>query len=120
MNAFCHADYRIDGPVIVRQYPDMLEIGNPGGFIGGVSPENILHHPPVARNPLLVGALMQLHLVNRSNLGVPRMYKAMLIEGKEVPVIREQGDAVTVLLKAGEFSPPSGFLSRKRAKQGRD
>lgn len=119
MNAFCHADYRIGGPVIVRQYPDMLEIGNPGGFIGGVSPENILHHPPVARNPLLVGALMQLQLVNRSNLGVPRMYKAMLIEGKEVPVIREQGDAVTVLLKAGEFSPPFRVFVEEESETGK-
>ena len=119
MNAFCHADYRIGGPVIVRQYPDMLEIGNPGGFVGGISPENILHHLPVARNSLLVEALMKLRLVNRSNLGVPRMYKGMLIEGKEVPVIREEGSAVTVLLKGGEFSLPFRVFVEEESETGR-
>jgi ATP-dependent DNA helicase RecG len=39
MNAFCHADFRMSSPIIVKQYPHKLEIGNPGGFIGGVSSE---------------------------------------------------------------------------------
>jgi|GEM_PF-6736596 len=39
--------------------------------------------------PLPIRAPMRLHLANRSNL---RMYRAMLIEGEEVPVAREQGD----------------------------
>ena len=106
MNAFYHADYRLGGPIIIRQYPHLLEIGNPGGFIGGVSPENILHHPPATRNPLLVGALIKLRLVNRSNLGVPRMFKAMLIEGKESPIIDERGDAVAVDPQGRGVLPP--------------
>ncbi|MCP1714262.1 ATP-dependent DNA helicase RecG [Methanocalculus alkaliphilus] len=118
MNAFCHADYRIGGLVIVRQYPDHMEIGNPGGFIGGVSPTNILHHPPIARNPLLVGALTKLRLVNRLNLGVQRMYRYMLIEGKEPPIISEQGDAVTVVLKGGDYSLPIRFFVEEESQRG--
>ncbi|MDD4255932.1 MAG: ATP-binding protein [Methanofollis sp.] len=118
MNAFYHADFRIGGPVLVRQYPHMLEIGNPGGFIGGVSPANILHHPPVARNPLLVEALIKLRLVNRSNLGVPRMYKAMLAEGKEPPIIDERGDAVTVTVKAGDYSLPVRVFVEEESEKG--
>ncbi len=96
LNAFCHADYRISGPIQLKQSHDRLEITNPGGLIGGVSPSNILRHDPVSRNPLLVNALIALRLVNRSNLGVRRMYEAMLQEGKEPPVIRDEGDAVRV------------------------
>ena len=106
LNAFCHADYRISGPIQLKQSHDRLEITNPGGLIGGVSPSNILRHDPVSRNPLLVNALMALRLVNRSNLGVRRMYEAMLQEGKEPPVIRDEGDAVRVVLLASEFSVP--------------
>jgi ATP-dependent DNA helicase RecG len=104
MNALCHADYRIAGPILVKQFAQRIEIGNPGGFIGGISPENILHHAPVARNPQLVDALTRLRLINRSNLGIARMFSAMLIEGKEPPLIDEQGEAVKVVFLARDLS----------------
>jgi ATP-dependent DNA helicase RecG len=107
MNAFCHADLRISSPILIKQFPHKLEIGNPGSFIGGISPNNILHHQPVARNPLLVDALTSLRLVNRSNLGVSRMFQAMLIEGKEPPIIQEEGECVKVTFQGGKLSVPS-------------
>ncbi len=96
MNAFCHCDFRLAGPVMVKLYPDRLDIGNNGGFIGGIRPDNILHHQPVARNPLLVEALTRLRLVNRTNLGINRMFSSLLMEGKEAPLIKESGDSVTL------------------------
>jgi len=104
MNALCHADFQINSPILIKQFPDHLEISNPGGFIGGITPQNILHHVPVARNPLLVEVLTKLRLVNRSNLGMSRMFRGMLIEGKEPPGIDEQGESVKVSLKGGEIS----------------
>lgn len=104
LNAFCHADYRIPGHILLKQFRDRLEISNPGGFIGGISADNILRHAPVSRNPLLVNALTALRLVNRSNLGVRRMYEAMLQEGKEPPIIRDEGNAVRVVFQASDFS----------------
>ena len=38
LNAFAHRDYRLGGPVIVKEYADRLDVHSPGGFIGGVSP----------------------------------------------------------------------------------
>ncbi|MDO9034191.1 MAG: ATP-binding protein [Methanoregula sp.] len=114
MNALCHADFQINSPILIKQFPDHLEIGNPGGFIGGITPQNILHHVPVARNPLLVEALTKLRLVNRSNLGMSRMFRGMLIEGKEPPGIDEQGESVKVLLKGGEISSSfKAFVDRE-------
>jgi ATP-dependent DNA helicase RecG len=104
MNAFCHADLRIAGPVLVKLYPNRLEISNNGGFIAGITSDNILHHQPAARNPLLVEALTRLRLVNRSNLGINRMFSAMLVEGKEPPQIREIGESVLVSFPKRELN----------------
>lgn len=89
LNALCHADYRLGAPILIKQFPDRLEMTNPGGLIGGVTPENILHHTPVPRNPCLVDALVRLRLINRSSLGIQRIYASLLIEGKAPPTIED-------------------------------
>jgi ATP-dependent DNA helicase RecG len=119
MNAFCHAEYRIAGPILIKQFPRRIEIGNPGGFIGGISPNNILHHEPVARNPQLVNALTRLRLINRSNLGISRMFTALLIEGKEPPLIEDQGEAVKVTFLASELSAPFRAFVAEESRDGR-
>ena len=119
MNAFSHTDYRMAGPILVKQYPRKIEISNPGGFVGGISPHNILHHAPVARNPLLVEALTRLRLVNRSNLGVARMFSALLIEGKEPPLFEDQGEAVKVSFLASELSVSFRMFVAVESREGR-
>ena len=119
LNAFVHADYRLGGPIMVKQSAAKLEISNPGGFIGGVSPVNILHHPPVPRNPLLAEALVKLRLINRANLGIGRIYRALLIEGKEPPVIEELGECVRVTLLAREHSAGFRLFVAEESKAGR-
>jgi len=106
MNAFAHADYRAHGVIQVKLFDDRMEIANPGGFVGGVSELNILRHAPVTRNPTLVNALISLNLANRNNLGVPRMYRAMLQDGKEPPIIRDEGNAVRLVFLGSDFSVP--------------
>ncbi|RLB35595.1 MAG: AAA family ATPase [Deltaproteobacteria bacterium] len=119
LNAIVHADYRIHGPILVKQFRDRLEISNPGGLPGGITPDNILHHEPVPRNPALVDALTRLRLVNRSNLGVRRMYQALLIEGREPPVIIDEGEAVRVIFRATDLSIPFRLFVAEEADKGR-
>jgi len=119
MNAFCHADFRIAGPMMVKVHANRLEISNNGGFIAGITPDNILHHPPAARNPLIVEALTRLRLVNRSNLGVSRMFSALLMEGKEAPDIREAGDSVTVTFFNRELNPAFRMFVAEESGKGR-
>jgi len=119
LNALVHADYRIHGPILLKQFKDRLEISNPGGLPGGITPENILRHEPVPRNPTLVDALTRLRLVNRSNLGVRRMYQALLIEGKEPPSILDEGEAVRVIFRASELSVPFRMFVADEANRGR-
>jgi ATP-dependent DNA helicase RecG len=119
LNALVHADYRIAGPILVKQFKQQLEISNPGGLPGGITPENILRHEPVSRNPALVDALTRLRLVNRSNLGVRRMYQALLMEGKEPPTILDEGDAVRVIFRASELSVPFRMFVAEESDRGR-
>lgn len=118
MNAFCHADLRIAGPIMVKLYPNRLEISNNGGFIAGITPSNILHHQPAARNPLLVEALTRLRLVNRSNLGINRMFNALLMEGKEPPAIREIGESVLVSFPKRELNAAFRLFVAEESRQG--
>lgn len=104
LNAFGHRDYRMLGSVMLKQYRDKLIITNPGEFIGGITPQNILHHPSVTRNSHLMDLLDKLKFVNRSNLGVPRIYRSLLIEGKEPPVYREVGNHIELTFIASPLN----------------
>lgn len=119
LNCFCHADFHIKAPIIVKHFSDRIEISNPGAFIGGINSSNILHHQPVPRNPALVNSLLKMRLVNRSNLGISRMYEALLIEGKEPPRINESGESVCVTFSHREFSPAFRAFVEESNRKGR-
>ncbi|MBP7074942.1 MAG: putative DNA binding domain-containing protein [Rhabdochlamydiaceae bacterium] len=119
LNAFCHADFQIAGPIMAKQYADRLEISNNGGFIAGITANNILHHPPASRNPLLVEALTRLRLVNRSNLGISRIYEALLIEGKEPPCIRENSESIAIVFLRRDISPAFRLFVAEESQKGR-
>jgi ATP-dependent DNA helicase RecG len=119
MNALCHADFSLASPIMVKQFSDRLAITNPGGLIGGITPANILNHAPVARNPLLVAALARLRLVNRSNLGVSRMFEAMLIEGKAPPSIEDIGRAVRTQFLRQDVQPAFRAFIAEEGRRGR-
>lgn len=118
LNALSHLDLRLASPVLIKQYPRRLEISNPGGLVGGITPANILHHPPLARNPVLVQALAKLRLVNRSNLGIGRMFESMLVEGKEPPHIIDEESAVRVVFKRQETAQPFREFIAEEGKAG--
>jgi ATP-dependent DNA helicase RecG len=85
LNAITHRDYFLRQGIQVALYKDRLEVMSPGGFIGGITPENVLRHPPVHRNELLARAFQVIGLVNRVGLGVDRIYAGLLRLGKDVP-----------------------------------
>lgn len=109
LNAFGHRDFRMVGTIMLKQYKDKLVLTNPGQFIGGITPNNILHHPPVARNNHLMDLLDKLKLVNRSNIGVTRIYRSLLMEGKEPPIYREVGNHIELNFAASPLH--SGFMN---------
>lgn len=98
LNALVHRDYFLRQSIHVHQYEERLEVTSPGGFIGGISPENILRHPPVRRNPLLADALQKIGLVNRVGMGVDRIYEELLKLGKRRPFYEANESHVRLIL----------------------
>ncbi|WP_027481378.1 ATP-binding protein [Deinococcus pimensis] len=115
LNALAHRDYQLRDVVHVHHYPDRLEISNPGGFPGGITPSNILRHQPKRRNPLLAEALARLGFVERAGVGVDKMYQLMLRHGKEPPEFTTYPDAVTLTLHNPGFDAEFvRFVARKQ------
>ncbi|MGQ9679027.1 MAG: ATP-binding protein [bacterium] len=101
LNAFTHRDYSIKAPVYLRHFPDRLEISSPGGFLSDVTPENIIGHEPISRNPLLAEILERIRLVERAGMGVKRMFQILISYGKEPPAYESGTDYVRVVVRSG-------------------
>ncbi|PNY80311.1 helix-turn-helix domain-containing protein [Deinococcus koreensis] len=115
LNALTHRDYTLRDAVHVHHHPDRLEILNPGGLPGGITPGNILRHQPKRRNPLLAEVLARLGLVERAGVGVDKMYSLMLRHGKEPPEYITYPDAVTLSLHSPGFDADFvRFVARKQ------
>ena len=85
VNAFAHRDYTRLGRVLVQMDADGLTISNPGGFIEGVTFQNILRVEPHGRNPALADALKRIGLAERSGRGVDRIFEGSLKFGRDLP-----------------------------------
>lgn len=97
INAFAHRDYTRLGRVLVRIDSDGLSISNPGGFIEGVTIDNLLIAEPHGRNPVLADALKRIGLAERSGRGVDRIFEGSLRYGRDLPDYSET-TATTVKL----------------------
>ena len=85
VNAFCHRDYSIMGRVRVAITDEGLTIANPGGFIEGVTIQNLLTAEPHGRNQLLADALKRVGLAEKTGRGIDRIYEGSLIYGRHLP-----------------------------------
>ncbi len=102
VNAFAHRDYTQLGRVLVRLDADGLAVSNPGGFIEGVTYQNILTVEPHGRNPVLADALKRIGLAERSGRGVDRIFEGSLMYGRELPDYSEStGTSVRLFIPRG-------------------
>lgn len=102
INAFSHRDYTQLGRVLVRMDSDGLTVTNPGGFIEGVTIQNILTVEPHGRNPVLADALKRIGLAERSGRGVDRIYEGSLRYGRALPDYSETSStSVTLFIPRG-------------------
>jgi len=85
VNALAHRDYMLLGAVHVQMTDEGLSISSPGGFIEGVTVENLLYTAPRSRNPRLADALKRVGLAERTGRGVDRIYQGMLRYGRPEP-----------------------------------
>ena len=108
-NAITHRDYALRGAVHVRLSGDTLTISNPGGFVEGVTLNNLLVTEPRPRNPALADALKRIGLVERTGRGVDLIYRGLLRYGRHVPDF-SRSDSHSVVLSLSLAAADEAFL----------
>ena len=74
-----------------------MTVASPGGFIEGVSIDNLLTAEPHGRNPHLADVLKRIGLAERTGRGIDRIFEGSLMYGKPLPDYSES-TSVTVSL----------------------
>ena len=101
-NALTHRDYTRLGAVHVQLRGDYILITNPGGFVHGITVNNLLTAGPRPRNPLLADIFKRIGLVERTGRGVSIIYEGLLRTGHPPPdYSRTTDESVTVILYGG-------------------
>ena len=101
VNALTHRDYAALGQIYVMLKDEELSVSSPGGFLCGVTIENLLRVPPTPRNPRLADAFKRLGLSERTGRGVDIIYEGLLRNGRPPPSYRRStATAVVVAMDA--------------------
>lgn len=96
VNAFVHKSYTIAQDIIIRVYPDRLEISNPGGLPLSVTPENILHKT-IRRNPNMIEIMKAFNLMEGEGSGYDLVYELNAMEAKHQPIVEADYGEVNVV-----------------------
>lgn len=96
-NALIHRDYTRLGAIHIQLHDDHVLLSNPGGFVAGVNPDNLLVAAPHPRNPLLADAFKRTGLVERTGRGTSIIYRGQLRNGR-LPPDYSRSTATTVTL----------------------
>ncbi len=91
VNGVTHRDWLNPNPTTVEHVGDQITVTSPGGFIGGVTPANIITHPAVPRYRSLAEAMASLGLAERQGYGMDLIVSEMLAMGSPRPEISEIG-----------------------------
>ena len=103
VNGVAHRDWTTDQPTVVEHTGDRLVVTSPGGFVPGITQDNILTHPSAPRHRSLTASLAGLRLAELEGIGVDRMVADQLALGHPYPTITEiEGPAVRAVLIGGD------------------
>lgn len=109
-NALTHRDYARLGAAHIRWEPETVTVSNPGGFVEGVTLENLLVVEPHPRNPLLADAFKRIGIVERTGRGVDLIYEGMLRYGRPAPDY-SMSNPTSVVLKMSTVEPDLPFFA---------
>lgn len=89
VNGCVHRDWQSANPTLVEHVGPTLVVTSPGGFVGGVTPQNIITHPSEPRNRALAELFARLRVAEREGIGFDRMVRDMIRVGHQPPTIEE-------------------------------
>jgi len=120
VNALAHRHYTLPGDAVIRQTASHLDIENPGGFPEGITMDTVIQHAPVHRNRLLCDILDRVRYMERSGLGVDRIFEDQLRFGKPPPVYDADRTKVRLRLDASDFDEPFARFVLAAEEAGRE
>jgi ATP-dependent DNA helicase RecG len=85
MNAIMHRSYESNAPIYIYEFLNRIEIINPGGLFGEVTPQNFPNASDY-RNVVVAEAMKVLGYVNRFNYGVKRAKDELVRNGNGEPI----------------------------------
>lgn len=106
VNAFMHRDYRVGSPIQIEHTASRLRVTSPGGFVPGVTVDNVLTVSSRTRNATLAQAIRALGLAESAGVGVDRMYASMASIGHQPPGFDTDGVTVEATLQGGTPNEP--------------
>ncbi len=109
VNAFMHRDHRTPEVIQLEHTASRLRITSPGGFVPGVTVDNVLTVSSRCRNLSLSQAIRSLGLAESAGVGVDRMYASMTAIGHRPPSFSTDGVTVATSLQGG---PPNEPVAR--------
>jgi ATP-dependent DNA helicase RecG len=102
-NAVMHRVYEsTNAPIRVYWYSDRIEIQNPGGLYGKVTPANIGTGATDYRNPLIAEIMHHLGFAQRFGMGIPIARKALAENGNPPPEFTFSPTHVAVIVKPAQ------------------
>ena len=108
-NALCHRDYSIGGGSVgIAVYDDRLEVTSSGSLHFGLTPEKLFApHESRPWNPLIARTFYRRGIIEEWGSGTLKMADLASRAGLPVPEIEDDGGAVTVRFRHGQFVPRS-------------
>lgn len=110
LNSFMHRSLQMNGDILIKQYPDSIEITNPGGFPFGVNQGNILTVNSSPRSRLMAEVIEKTGLIERSGQGVDIMFSNCIAEGRSVPDYSRSDDFQVSLVIKSQIEDPLFYL----------
>lgn len=118
VNALVHRDYFRSGAVQVQLQTTSMSISSPGGFLEGITPDNILTVAPTPRNTLLAEAAKRIGLAERTGRGIDKIYSSMLRSGHDLPDYSASSNT-SVILRLNSAELDESYIKMIIAEEGR-
>ena len=121
INAFCHRDYTILGTVRLLIDDEGMTISSPGGFIEGVTLQNLLTVEPRGKNPALADTLKRIGLAEKTGRGIDRIFEGSIIYGRPWPDYSESTSTNVKLFiqRAKADDKFTKLIAEERNRQGK-
>lgn len=102
-NALVHRDYTMHSGIQIQVFSNELKISSAGGFLDGITIDNLLSAPPTPRNRRLAEAMTRMKFVETSGRGIDLIYFSQARFGRPAPDYSETTkNHVIVILHGGQ------------------